>query len=135
MCPAWDAVDVSVRNDTVIWAGGSRRAPLDVWFWPAFGDTARDDAYFTGLATQFDEPVAFHRSLVAKISRRGKRDEIFRRFASSVEQADSLTLWTLGRSVYAYQDSGAAFRRLRCYGAIEEDIRMRIAGGRQARRS
>jgi pimeloyl-ACP methyl ester carboxylesterase len=74
----------------------------------------RSDAYFTGLAAQFDEPTAFHRSLVAKIRRRGKRDKIFRRFGANLEQADPLTLWTLGRSIYANEDPGAAFRHLRC---------------------
>lgn len=201
------ALKVMVHKNVVIWAGGNRHAPLDVWFHPAFGDSAfsyrcafgskladrarvlvydppghgaspprarglslgdcarlwcdlvtqysrsrqvvlaghsmaglvaslaaarlrrppmlvigieanltRSDAYFTGLAARFEDALAFHRSLLSRIRRRGRRDEIFRRFGSSLSRADPFTLWTLGRSIYAHEDPGAAFRRLRCPG-------------------
>lgn len=74
----------------------------------------RSDAYFTGLAAQFDEPRAFHGSLFSRIRRRSARDESFRRFAASLALADPQTLWTLGRSVFARKDPGLAFRRLKC---------------------
>lgn len=74
----------------------------------------RADAYFTGLAAQFDEPAAFQASLRRKILRIAQRDEIVHRFARSLELADPMTLWTLARSVFAQKDPGAAFRRLRC---------------------
>lgn len=74
----------------------------------------RADAYFTGLAARFDEPAAFYASLRSQILRIGRRDEVVHRFACSLEFADPMTLWTLGRSVFAHRDAGAAFRRLRC---------------------
>ncbi len=74
----------------------------------------RADAYFTGLAAQFDEPAAFYATLRSRILRMGRRDEVVHRFACSLEFADPMTLWTLGRSVFAQKDPGAAFRRLRC---------------------
>lgn len=74
----------------------------------------RADAYFTGLAAQFDEPAAFQASLRTQILRMAQRDEIVHRFACSLELADPMTLWTLARSVLAQRDPGAAFRRLRC---------------------
>jgi pimeloyl-ACP methyl ester carboxylesterase len=74
----------------------------------------RADAYFTGLATQFDDPRTFHRSLLSRIRRRSRRDESLRRFGANLALADPLTLWTLGRSVATQKDPGAAFRRLRC---------------------
>lgn len=74
----------------------------------------RSDAYFTGLAAQFDDPMAFYRSLLSKIRHRGRRDESFARFAASLTHADPMTLWTLGRSVFKSRDPGFAFRRLRC---------------------
>jgi len=74
----------------------------------------RADAYFTGLAAQFDEPAAFQASLRTKILRMAQRDEVVHRFACSLELADPMTLWRLGRSVFAQKDPGAAFRSLRC---------------------
>lgn len=74
----------------------------------------RADAYFTGLALQFDEPAAFHAALRAKILRLARRDHTVHRFACSLEFAEPLTLWTLGRSVFCQRHPGAAFRRLRC---------------------
>lgn len=74
----------------------------------------RSDAYFTGLAARFDDPGDFHRSLLARIRRRGRRDESFRRFGAILSLADPETLWTLGRSVLAQRDPGSAFRRLQC---------------------
>lgn len=74
----------------------------------------RADAYFTGLAAQFDTPAAFYASFCSRILRMGRRDKIVQRFACSVEFADPKTLWTLARSVFAQKDPGVAFRRLRC---------------------
>ena len=207
MGPPRDGLEVFTHENVVLWAGGNRRAPLDVWFHPAFGDNAStyrnafesklawqarilvydppghgaspprkgrlsladcvrlwvdlvrrysgsrpvalvghsmagviaslaanrllkppilvigveanltcSDAYLTGLATQFDDPAEFHRSLLVKIQRRGQQDEVFRRFCANLRSADSRTLWSLGRSAYARQEPGTAFRRLRCPG-------------------
>ena len=43
-----------------------------------------------------------------------RKDVGARRFASSLEFADPMTLWTLGRSVAAQRDPGRAFRMLPC---------------------
>lgn len=74
----------------------------------------RSDAYFTGRAAQFDEPAAFYAAFRSRIRRMSRRDAVVRRFGCSLEFADPVTLWTLGRSVFAQKDPGAAFRRLRC---------------------
>ncbi len=72
------------------------------------------DAYFTGLAAQVDEPAAFHAYLRSRVEQLARNDVGARLFACSLELADALTLWTLGRSVVAESDPGGAFRRLRC---------------------
>ena len=72
------------------------------------------DAYFTGLAAQFDEPAAFYATLRSRVLQVARKDAGARRFACSLEFADPMTLWTLGRSVFAQSDPGRAFRRLRC---------------------
>jgi pimeloyl-ACP methyl ester carboxylesterase len=74
----------------------------------------RADAYFSGLAARFNEPATFYASFRRRIIRMARRDEIVHRFACSVEFADPMTLWTLGRSVLAQEDPGERFRRLRC---------------------
>lgn len=74
----------------------------------------RADAYFTGLAAQFDEPAAFYAALRSRISRMARRDPVVQRFACSLEFADPTTLWALGRSIFSLKDPGVAFRRLRC---------------------
>ena len=78
------------------------------------GNLTRADAYFTGLAAQFDTPHAFYAAFRSRILRRAKRDEILRRFACSLEFADAMTLWTLGRSVIDRADPGGDFLRLQC---------------------
>jgi pimeloyl-ACP methyl ester carboxylesterase len=72
------------------------------------------DAYFTGLAAQSDEPTAFYTVLRSRVLQLARKDVGARRFASSLEFADPMTLWTLGRSVAAQRDPGRAFRRLSC---------------------
>jgi pimeloyl-ACP methyl ester carboxylesterase len=72
------------------------------------------DAYFTGLAARFDKPTAFYSTLRRRVQRIASKDAGARRFACSLEFADPLTLWTLGRSVFAQSDPGGAFRKLRC---------------------
>lgn len=72
------------------------------------------DAYFTGLAALFDEPAAFYATLRSRVLQVARKDAGARRFACSLEFADPMTLWTLGRSVHAESDPGSAFRRLRC---------------------
>ena len=46
----------------------------------------RSDAYFTGPARHFDDPSECDRSLPSESRRRGKRDEIFRRFCANLRQ-------------------------------------------------
>jgi pimeloyl-ACP methyl ester carboxylesterase len=72
------------------------------------------DAYFTGLAAQFDEPAAFLQSLRSRVEQIAPCDVGARVFACSLHFADALTLWTLGRSLVRESDPGEAFRRLRC---------------------
>lgn len=72
------------------------------------------DAYFTGLAARFDEPSAFYATLRSRVLQMARKDAGARRFACSLEFADPMTLWTLGRSVFSLRDPGGAFRRLRC---------------------
>jgi pimeloyl-ACP methyl ester carboxylesterase len=72
------------------------------------------DAYFTGLAAQFDEPATFHAYLRSRVEQLAMNDVDARLFACSLELADALTLWTLGRSVVVETDPGEAFRGLRC---------------------
>lgn len=197
--------EVHTQDGVVVWTAGSRRAPVDVWFHPALGDShlsfrhaftsgllawarvlaydppghgaspprskgmtltraaslwseliqrfsgARPvvlighsmagivashaatrlrrapamvigveanltsaDAYFTGLAAQLDEPSAFYAVLRSRVLQMAHKDVGARRFACSLEFADPMTLWTLGRSVAARRDPGGAFRRLSC---------------------
>jgi hypothetical protein len=71
------------------------------------------DAYFTGIAAQFEEPATFHACRRSRVERMARNDVGARLFACSLELADALTLWTLGRSVAVESDPGKAFRRLR----------------------
>lgn len=72
------------------------------------------DAYFTGLAAEFKEPSAFYAMLRSRVLQMARKDEGARRFACSLEFADPMTLWALGRSVAAQRDPGRAFRSLSC---------------------
>jgi pimeloyl-ACP methyl ester carboxylesterase len=72
------------------------------------------DAYFTGLAAEFKEPLAFYAMLRSRVLQMARNDEGARRFACSLEFADPMTLWALGRSVAVQRDPGRAFRRLSC---------------------
>lgn len=78
------------------------------------GNLTRADAYYTGLAAQFDAPDEFYASFRSRIMTTARRSEVVRRFACSLQFADPMTLWTLGRSVSDDPDPGAAFLRLKC---------------------
>jgi pimeloyl-ACP methyl ester carboxylesterase len=199
------ATDIHVHRGIAVWESGSSKAPFDIWFHPAFGDSALsyrhilqstlsrqarvfvydppghgassprvrgltiaaaarlwseliarfsgsrpvvlvghsmagiiasetaarlerqpvlvigveanltpEDAYFTGLAARFDKAAAFYASFRRQIRLMARRDDIVHRFACSLEFADPVTLFRLGRSVAARKDPGVAFRRLRC---------------------
>jgi len=80
------------------------------------GNLTRADAYYTGLATQFGAPGEFYASFRSRVMSTARRSEVMRRFACSLQFADPMTLWTLGRSVDDDPDPGGAFLRLKCPG-------------------
>ncbi len=78
------------------------------------GNLTLADAFFSGQAAKFDEPEPFYAWFRGQIVERARQDEIFRRYACSLQFADPRTLWTLGRSVLGYPEPGRAFLSLSC---------------------
>jgi pimeloyl-ACP methyl ester carboxylesterase len=81
------------------------------------GNLTAADAYFTGKAARFDDAGSFYAWFQAEILRLAQGDEIFRRFSCSLQFADPLTLWTLGRSVAEFPDPGGEYLKLTCPSA------------------
>jgi pimeloyl-ACP methyl ester carboxylesterase len=78
------------------------------------GNLTLADAYFSGQAARFDEPEVFHGWFRSKILEMAQRDEVLRRFSCSLQFADPMTLWTLGRSVLNCSTPGDDLLGLTC---------------------
>jgi pimeloyl-ACP methyl ester carboxylesterase len=67
------------------------------------GNLTAADAYFSGLAMEFDAPRAFHEHLLARVrdlaeGGQSSRHEALRRYHARLGRADPEALWKIGRS-------------------------------------
>jgi len=78
------------------------------------GNLTKADAFLTGQAADYETSEEFYSALSAKIFARVIEGEIPARYYASLQFADPLTLWTLGRSVLEYNEPGKDFMSLSC---------------------
>jgi len=78
------------------------------------GNLTLADAYLSGRAADFDDPVRFYESFRSRIREMAKLDDALHRYSCSVAFADPTTLWTLGRSVLDYPAPGADYLNVPC---------------------
>ena len=75
------------------------------------GNLTKEDAYFSGLATSFDDPERFKQELltwVGALSRQTADDgPSLARYHACLERASAEALWCLGRSAKAASRAGA----------------------------
>jgi pimeloyl-ACP methyl ester carboxylesterase len=67
------------------------------------GNLTAADAYFSGLAMEFDAPRAFHEHVLARVrdlaeGGQSSRHDALRRYHARLRRADPETLWKIGRS-------------------------------------
>jgi pimeloyl-ACP methyl ester carboxylesterase len=66
------------------------------------GNLTKADAYYSGLAAEFDTPEGFRQALLARLDPASEVDPLVSRYRSRVAQADAHALWVLGNDVAAY---------------------------------
>jgi len=60
------------------------------------GNLTVDDAYYSGMAAEFDNAVDFHRSFLARLDELAKSQQIFARYRLIVAKANPVAMWELG---------------------------------------
>lgn len=78
------------------------------------GNLTADDAYFSGMAAEFDEPDKFRQAFLARLAELERTDANIARYRIAVESADPRALWELGVDVHAFspvQTPGDALAR------------------------
>jgi len=63
------------------------------------GNITAEDAYFSGKAADYSDPVAFREALLEQLEEMAKTTPIIRRYRTEVAKADPLALWQLGTDV------------------------------------
>lgn len=78
------------------------------------GNLTKADTFFTGQAADYESPQEFYRAFSKNVLDLVKTGEVPMRYYSSLQFADPMTLWTLGRSVLKYEEPGEDFLKLEC---------------------
>jgi pimeloyl-ACP methyl ester carboxylesterase len=78
------------------------------------GNLTLADAYLSGRAADFEDPVRFYESYRSRIREMAKLDDALHRYSCSVAFADPVTLWSLGRSVLDCPAPGADYLNVPC---------------------
>jgi pimeloyl-ACP methyl ester carboxylesterase len=61
------------------------------------GNLTADDAYFSGRAAAFDDPVLFKQRFLDDVWNLGQTRAILRRYYAAAVLADPIAMWSLGR--------------------------------------
>ncbi|WP_305986336.1 alpha/beta fold hydrolase [Roseibium sp. MMSF_3544] len=60
------------------------------------GNITAEDAYFSGTAADYDDPVTFRTAFLERLDEMAKTVPVIRRYRREVSKADTLALWQLG---------------------------------------
>jgi pimeloyl-ACP methyl ester carboxylesterase len=66
------------------------------------GNLTADDAYFSGMAAEFDGPDEFRAAFLTRLAATARIDPNIERYRTAVESADAKALWELGVDTHAF---------------------------------
>lgn len=66
------------------------------------GNLTEADAYFSGMAADFETPEAFREAFLTRLETLARDDPVLARYRSRVARAQPRALWTLGRDAAAF---------------------------------
>jgi pimeloyl-ACP methyl ester carboxylesterase len=66
------------------------------------GNLTQADAYFTGMAEEYDTPESFREAFLCRLDEASHHDPILARYRSRIVRVDPHALWILGNEVVAY---------------------------------
>jgi pimeloyl-ACP methyl ester carboxylesterase len=69
------------------------------------GNITADDAYFSGTAADYDDPLAFRAAFLDRLERMAKGSEVVTRYRNNVARADPTALWELGRDARRFSET------------------------------
>lgn len=77
------------------------------------GNLTPEDAYFSGQAADFDDPVDFKQALLTRIGQLVAAGQVPSTYVESLAATDERRMWTLGRDARD-RDFGSRYRSLAC---------------------
>lgn len=69
------------------------------------GNITADDAYFSGTAANYDDPLVFRAAFLERLALKAQTSAIFARYHDNVAKADPRALWQLGRDARRFSDT------------------------------
>jgi pimeloyl-ACP methyl ester carboxylesterase len=69
------------------------------------GNITADDAYFSGTAADYDDPLAFRTAFLDRLERMAEGSDIVTRYRENVARADPIALWELGRDARRFSQT------------------------------
>ena len=69
------------------------------------GNITLDDAYFSGTAANYEDPMKFRAAFLARMAEKGQTSPIFARYHDEVAKADPEALWQLGRDARRFSEA------------------------------
>ena len=69
------------------------------------GNITADDAYFSGTAANYDDPLAFRAAFLDRLDGMATDSEVITRYRDNVARADPAALWELGRDARRFSET------------------------------
>lgn len=66
------------------------------------GNITADDAYFSGTAANYDDPIVFKSAFLARLEEMSESQPIIKRYHRVVSKADPIALWQLGSDAHRF---------------------------------
>lgn len=82
-----------------------RKSPLLDTILSVEGNITADDAYFSGTAADYDDPLAFRTAFLDRLDDMARTSDVIARYRDNVARADPAALWELGRDARRFSET------------------------------
>ena len=69
------------------------------------GNITAEDAYFSGTAADYDDPLAFRAAFLDRLEKMAEGSQVIARYRDNVARADPTALWELGRDARRFSEA------------------------------
>ena len=82
------------------------------------GNITADDAYFSGMAADYDDPYTFRAAFLERLDKMARSKPVLARYRDAVSQADPAALWELGNDARRFSIKHAPGNMLASAGKV-----------------